>query len=105
MNPIEGRSKLASRRVVGLYFYYRTAYGVVSIVHRGARWHVMFQDADLGSYISAHQAADDVAGGHTFTPPSGSDLGSLGISKDLDRWEYGERGRSIVLRQNITPEL
>jgi hypothetical protein len=73
-----------------VYFYYKTRKGVVSIVQRRGRWSVLFEDEDLGSYISAHQAADDVAGGHTFSPPSGIDLGSLDIPRDLDRWEYGK---------------
>ena len=69
-----------------MYFYYNTSKGEVSIVKRAGRWHVVFQDQDLGSYLWAHQAADDVSAGHTFTPPSGIDLGSLGIPGDLDRW-------------------
>jgi len=71
-------------------FHYKTPMGVVSLVQRLGRWHVMFENADLGSYISAHQAADDVGGGHTFTPPSGIDLGSLGIPRDLSEWEHGQ---------------
>jgi hypothetical protein len=69
-----------------MYFYFNTPKGVVSIVQRTARWHVMFQDQDLGSYMSAYQAADDVGGGHTFTPSSGIDIGSLNIPRDLDQW-------------------
>jgi len=61
---------------------------VVSIVQRRARWHVIFEDADLGSYVSAHMAADNVADGQTLTPPSGIDLGSLGIPKELEEWTY-----------------
>lgn len=67
-----------------MYFYYKTARGVVSIVQRLARWHVIFQDEDLGGYVSAHQAAMDVAGGHTFLVSSGTDLGR--------RWSGNELG-------------
>lgn len=81
------RAKISSG--VALYFYYKTPKGVVSIVQRRGRWHVLFEDSDLGSYVSAHLAAEDVAGGHTFSPPSGIDLGSLGIPKDLGEWTYG----------------
>jgi hypothetical protein len=73
-----------------MHFYYKTPKGTVSIVQRSGRWHVMFQDESLGSYISPHQAADDVGGGHTFTPRSGIDLGSLNIPRDLDDWDYGQ---------------
>ena len=71
-----------------MYFYYTTPKGVVSIVQRRGRWHVIFEDADLGSYVSAHVAADDIGGGHTATPPSGIDLGSLRIPKELEEWTY-----------------
>ena len=71
-----------------MYFYYKTPKGVVSIVQRRGRWHVIFEDADLGSYVSAHMAADDIAGSQTPRPPSGIDLGSLGIPKDLEEWTY-----------------
>ena len=74
-------------RVVTVYFYYKTPKGVVSIVQRKGRWHVIFEDADLGSYVSAHLAADDIGAGHTPRPPSGIDL-SLGIPKDLEEWTY-----------------
>jgi hypothetical protein len=73
-----------------MYFYYKTPRGTVSLVQRAGRWHVMFQDEDLGSYITAGMAADDVGGGHTFMPSSGIDLGSLDIPRDLDRWEQGK---------------
>lgn len=29
---------------------------------------------------------DDVAGGHTFTPSDGTDLGEMGISRDIGDW-------------------
>jgi len=50
------------------------------------RYHPMWKSEDLGSYPSAVAAADDVAGGHTFTPSDGTDLGSLGISSDVADW-------------------
>ena len=73
-----------------MYFYYPTRRGVVSIIQRLGRWHVFFQDENLGNYASAHQAVDDVAGGHTISPSSGIDLGSLGIPPSLDQWQYGK---------------
>ena len=70
-------------------YFYKTSKGIVSIIQRAGRWHVMFEGADLGGYISPEQAADDVGGGHTFTPPSGIDLGELGIPRDISEWSRG----------------
>lgn len=68
-------------------FYFPTRQGVVSIVPApGGRFQVMFQGESLGSYHHPAAAADDVAGGHTFTPSSGIDLGRLGIPQDLSEW-------------------
>lgn len=69
-------------------YSYRTNAGVFEIVLRAGRWHVMYQGDSLGSYVSPHQAADDLANGHTFTPSNGTDTGSLGISEDIGEWEH-----------------
>lgn len=50
------------------------------------RFHPIWQDESLGSYPSAVAAIDDVAGGHTFTPSDGTDLGEMGISRDIGDW-------------------
>lgn len=50
------------------------------------RFHVIYDGQDLGSYISPEQAIDDAAGGHTFTPSDGTDLGALGLSDDIGDW-------------------
>ena len=71
-----------------MYFYYNTPKGPVSIVHRGGRWHLVFEDADLGGYTSAHKAAQEVGGGYILSTPAGTDLRSLGVPPDLDRWTY-----------------
>ncbi|WP_291993286.1 hypothetical protein [Candidatus Accumulibacter sp. ACC003] len=68
-------------------YIYRTKVGVFSIVQNNGRWHAMFMDENLGSYISAQHAADDLAGGHTFTPPGGYDTSTLGIPEDIGEWE------------------
>jgi hypothetical protein len=72
-----------------LYYYqYHTHAGTVGLIpESGGRYKVMFKDENLGSYHSAAAAADDVAGGHTFSPPGGINLGSLGIPADLGEWE------------------
>lgn len=50
------------------------------------RFHPIWKGESLGSYHSAIAAIDDVAGGHTFEPPDGTDLGELGISADPADW-------------------
>lgn len=66
---------------------YRTKVGVFSIVQRNGRWHAVFDNDSLGSYISPMHAADDLAGGHTFTPSNGVDTSTLGIPEDIGEWE------------------
>lgn len=51
------------------------------------RYHPVWKHQDLGSYPSAAAAVDDVAGGHTFSPSDGTDLGALGISSDIGDWQ------------------
>lgn len=69
---------------------YPTRRGTVFILPHAAggviRYQVVFEGDVLGSYATPEQAADDVAGGHTFMPSSGVDLGDLGISNDLGDW-------------------
>lgn len=50
------------------------------------RFHPIWKNESLGSYHSGVAAIDDVAGGHTFSPSDGTDLGSLGISSDPGDW-------------------
>jgi hypothetical protein len=68
-------------------YIFHTRVGVFSIVYRAGRWHVMFQDESLGAYASPQHAADDLAGGHTFTPSGGHDTSTLGIPVDIGEWE------------------
>ncbi|WP_199559138.1 hypothetical protein [Nioella nitratireducens] len=70
------------------YYQYYTPHGTVSIMPEPeGRWKVMFGDENLGSYHSPEAAADDVSGGHTFSPSNGVDLGQLGIPDDLGDWD------------------
>ncbi|SNB71722.1 hypothetical protein SAMN06265338_104203 [Rhodoblastus acidophilus] len=73
-------------------WYWNTRKGTVWIVPRqdlgSIRYHVVYDDEALGSYHSPQQAADDVAGGHTFGPSNGVDLGSLGISNNIADWQH-----------------
>lgn len=50
------------------------------------RFHAVWGDESLGSYHSVVAAIDDVAGGHTFPPSDGTDLGALGISDNPGDW-------------------
>ncbi len=70
---------------------FRTRRGPVYIVpHQtpsGVRFQIVYNDEGLGSYATPRQAADDAAGGHTFSPSNGVDLGSLGIPDNIGEWE------------------
>jgi len=65
---------------------YKTRVVTVSIAQVLGRWCVIYDDENLGAYHSATAAADDVAGGHTFSPSNGVDLGRLGIPRDIREW-------------------
>ncbi|MBO6559950.1 MAG: hypothetical protein JJ959_05410 [Nisaea sp.] len=60
----------------------------MSLIPEGnGQYKVMFRDENLGSYMNAAQAADDVAGGYTHSPGDGIDFGQLGIPDDLGEWD------------------
>ena len=53
------------------------------------RFHPVYDDESLGSYKHPWQAAEDLAGDHTFTCMFGAqvlDTSLLGISADLSDW-------------------
>lgn len=54
---------------------------------RDGRYHPVFEGESLGGYLTPAQAIDDLAGGHTFTPPGGHDTSRLGIPDDIGEWE------------------
>jgi hypothetical protein len=56
--------------------------------NNGRRWDIVYRGDTLGSYHSA-AAADDLAGGHTFTPRNDVDLAKLGVPADIDEWSVG----------------
>lgn len=61
--------------------------GLFSIrLDRNGRWHAMFEDEDLGSYVSAQHACDDLAGGHTFMPSCG-DTALQRLPDEVGDWE------------------
>lgn len=67
-------------------YAFKTTKGTFYIVERGARWHVLFDDENLGSYHTAQAAAEDLSGGHTFSPGPGIDPATLGIPEDIGEW-------------------
>lgn len=67
-------------------YFYSTPKGTVQLVPLNGRWLVVYDEENLGSYHSAVAAADDVAGGHTYSPSNGVDLGELAIPYDIGEW-------------------
>lgn len=68
------------------HFSYITPVGEFRITQEpSGRWQAMFQDEGLGSYATPAQAAEDLAGGHTFWPSIG-DTSRLGLPDDLHEW-------------------
>jgi hypothetical protein len=51
------------------------------------RFHPVYNDESLGGYQTAQQAAEDLAGGHTFSVSSGIDTADLDIPADITEWE------------------
>lgn len=70
-----------------LLYVFHTRIGPFYIGERNGRFHPIYDDEDLGSYANAQQAAEDVAGGHTFSISSGIDTATLGIPEELGEWE------------------
>jgi hypothetical protein len=68
-------------------FVYNTRIGPFYIAEIDGRYHPVYHDESLGSYAEPEQAAEDVAGGHTFSIPGGIDTAILGIPQDLSEWE------------------
>jgi len=71
-----------------LLYAYKTKVGTFFIGRSpDGRFHPIFDDESLGSYISPQQAADDLSGGHTFSTSGGIDTSTLGIPEDIGEWE------------------
>lgn len=49
------------------------------------------EDRQLGWYTTPEQAADDAGGGHHETISARFDGESLGVPRDLGRWEFVRR--------------
>jgi hypothetical protein len=68
-------------------FIWNTHIGPFYIAEMGGRYHPVYKDRSLGSYARPEQAAEDLAGGHTFSAGGGVDTASLGIPVDLAKWK------------------
>jgi hypothetical protein len=68
-------------------YSYKTSAGIFYIVEKNGRYHALFEGDSLGSYQTPQKVADDLAGGHTFSTSSGVGTATLGIPKDLSRWQ------------------
>lgn len=68
-------------------YKHKTAVGTFLIAERLGRWHIIFKDESLGNYATPQQAADDLAGGHTFSPGTGIDTSTLDIPSDIKEWD------------------
>lgn len=70
-----------------LLYVYRTRIGPFYVGEHEGRFHPVYNSESLGSYAQAWQAAEDLAGGHTFSISSGVDTSTLGIPYDLVDWQ------------------
>ncbi len=57
------------------------------VAEANGRFSPMFDGETLGSYSTAQQAVDDLAGGHTFSISGGADTSKLGIPDDVSEWK------------------
>lgn len=81
-------------------YRYQTNYGPIFLQPEdGGRYQVVFKHEPLGSYANAAQAADDVSGGHTYSPADGIDFADLNIPADLEEWEQLVFGYVMPLRR------
>lgn len=67
-------------------YVHPTKWGKFAIVARAGRWHVMFEEEDLGSYHSPIAAHDDLIGDHCFSNSAGLDTSEIGLPLDLADW-------------------
>lgn len=68
-------------------YLYKTSAGSFYIAEENGRFLAVYEDESLGGYDTPQWAAEDLAGGHTFSPSSGIDSGTLGIPADLSEWQ------------------
>lgn len=72
-----------------LLYSFETSKGIFYIGRsQDGRFHPIFDGESLGSYAHDWQAADDLAGGYTFSVFGISDTSELEIPHDLGEWEH-----------------
>ena len=70
-------------------YVWNTPIGPVYIARSAdGRFHPVYNDQDLGSYATPQQAAEDLAGGHTYSVRGRIDTAQLGITEDVSEWEH-----------------
>lgn len=70
------------------YYEFRTRQRPIKILPQPqGRFVVMYDEENLGSYHSAVAAADDVSGGHTFSPSNGVEFDELDVPADIGEWD------------------
>ncbi len=74
-----------------LLYQWKTRAGTFYIGQsRDGRYHPIYNNEILGSYAHPFQAAEDLAGGHTFTAPGVPDTAVLGIPEHHLEWHQVE---------------
>lgn len=68
-------------------YMWNTRIGPFYVAEHKGHFHPVYDDESLGSYATAQQAVDDLAGGHTFSISNGVDTATLGIPDELGEWE------------------
>jgi hypothetical protein len=67
-------------------YKHKTRIGWFYIAEHEGWFHALYEDEPLGSYSTPELAADDLAGGHTFSNSKGVDTATLGIPEALGEW-------------------
>ena len=67
-------------------YVYETPAGAFYIAEHNGQFHPVFQEQSLGNYATAQEAAERLAGGHTFSLPGGIDPSDLGVPEELENW-------------------
>ena len=70
-----------------MLFVFQTKAGPFYIGYHRRRFYAIYNHENLGWYTTANQAAEDLSGGHTFSPSNGVDTDTLGIPDDVSEWE------------------
>jgi len=68
-------------------YTFKSRVGSFYIAEHGRRFHVWFEEQDLGDYPTVQQAIGNLTRGETFRIPEGVDTRELGIPTDLRTWE------------------